>query len=118
MHLHCGHDQSRCPLNRGFAHVSRGLCRSLNRSYFRRYLTGEIGKRDGGFYVEDDGPGIAEDEREQVFEAGYSSSHHGTGFGLSIVQEIVEAHDWDIRVTDSSDGGARFEITGVEYVDQ
>ena len=34
----------------------------------------------------------------------------GTGFGLAIVRQIVEAHDWSITVTDSESGGARFEI--------
>jgi PAS domain S-box-containing protein len=75
-----------------------------------------VGEIDGGFYVEDDGPGIPEAERDQVFEAGYSSREAGTGFGLSIVKEIVEAHDWAIRVTEGTEGGARFEITGVEFV--
>ncbi|TKX83579.1 HAMP domain-containing histidine kinase, partial [Halorubrum sp. SS5] len=38
----------------------------------------------------------------------------GTGFGLSIVAQIADAHGWDVRVTDGADGGARFEVTGVE----
>jgi PAS domain S-box-containing protein len=67
-----------------------------------------------GFYVEDDGPGIPVDERERVFEQGYTTGEDGTGFGLSIVREIVEAHGWEIAVTESATGGARFEITGVE----
>jgi PAS domain S-box-containing protein len=67
-----------------------------------------------GFYVADDGDGIAEDRREAVFERGHSTSVDGTGFGLSIVAEIAEAHGWAVRLTESSDGGARFEITGVE----
>ena len=70
---------------------------------------------DAGFYVADDGPGIPEADRETVFDAGHSTNEDGTGFGLSIVQGIVEAHGWDIRVTEGDDGGARFEITGVEY---
>ncbi|MFW5905284.1 MAG: PAS domain-containing sensor histidine kinase, partial [archaeon] len=37
------------------------------------------------------------------------------GFGLNIVREIVDAHGWDIQVIDGQDGGARFEITGVEF---
>ncbi|AJF24974.1 chemotaxis protein CheY [Haloarcula sp. CBA1115] len=67
-----------------------------------------------GFYVADDGPGVPEDERDTVFEAGYSTAPDGTGFGLAIVAEIAAVHGWDVSVTDSESGGARFEITGVD----
>ncbi|WP_233740841.1 PAS domain-containing protein [Halobaculum saliterrae] len=77
-------------------------------------VTITVGELDGGFYVEDDGPGIPDDKRDDIFEAGYSTAEDGTGFGLSIVKQVAEAHDWHVRVTDGSDGGARFEITGVE----
>jgi len=66
-------------------------------------------------YVEDDGPGIPPAERETVFELGYSSADDGTGFGLTIVDSIAEAHGWDARVVEGRDGGARFEFTGVEF---
>ncbi|MFB6126736.1 MAG: ATP-binding protein [Halolamina sp.] len=71
---------------------------------------------DNGFYVADDGPGVPEDEREAVFEAGYSTGEDGTGFGLRIVGQVADAHDWTVTVTDSADGGARFEVGGVEFV--
>ncbi|MEF8825459.1 MAG: PAS domain S-box protein [Halapricum sp.] len=77
---------------------------------------GDLPERDG-FYVADDGPGIPPDEREDIFESGYSTAEEGTGFGLSIVEEIVHAHNWEIIVTDSDTGGARFEISGVEIVE-
>jgi signal transduction histidine kinase len=64
----------------------------------------------GGFYVADDGPGIPETDRPEVFESGYSSSEDGTGYGLAIVEEIVEGHGWSVTVMESADGGARFEI--------
>jgi signal transduction histidine kinase len=70
-----------------------------------------------GFYVADDGPGIPPDERNSVFEPGYTTRDRGTGFGLAIVAEIVAAHGWEIRATESETGGARFEIRGVETVD-
>jgi signal transduction histidine kinase len=73
---------------------------------------GELVERDG-FYVADDGSGIPPDEYEQVFEIGHSTADEGTGFGLNIVQRVAEAHGWAIGVTDSEDGGARFEITSV-----
>ena len=67
-----------------------------------------------GFAVADDGPGIPESEREQVFESGYTTTPGGTGFGLAIVREIADAHGWTVTVTESEAGGARFEFTGVE----
>lgn len=71
----------------------------------------------GGFYVEDDGPGIEEDGREKVFERGYTDSESGTGLGLSIVKEVVDAHGWSVRITEGEMGGARFEITDVAVVE-
>jgi len=73
-----------------------------------------IGTIEDGFYIEDDGPGIPANERTAVFEAGYSLGAEGTGFGLSIAKQVAEAHGWEIRVTEGHDGGARFEITGIE----
>lgn len=78
-------------------------------------VTITIGSLDTGFYVEDEGRGIPEVEREDVFAPGYSTDEDGTGFGLSIVKEIVDAHGWEIAVTESEGGGCRFEITGVEF---
>jgi signal transduction histidine kinase len=88
-------------------------------------LTVRVGTLDGGdgvppaddpagFFVEDDGRGIPGDEHDDVFDHGYTTSRNGNGYGLSVVRHIVEAHGWEIRVTDGSDDGARFEITGVE----
>ncbi|MBX0325121.1 PAS domain S-box protein [Halomicroarcula sp. F13] len=82
-------------------------------------VTVTVGGLNGksGFYVADDGTGIPDAERATVFEAGYTTLDDGTGFGLNIVQEIAEAHGWDVQVTDSESGGARFEITGVKFVE-
>jgi PAS domain S-box-containing protein len=70
-----------------------------------------------GFFVADDGEGVPPGKRDQVFEAGYTEGEDGTGLGLSIVTSIVDAHGWDIDATESEDGGARFEITGVDVLD-
>ncbi|MDZ7700974.1 MAG: ATP-binding protein [Halobacteriales archaeon] len=67
-----------------------------------------------GFYLADDGPGIPSDDLDQVFESGFTTAEGGTGFGLAIVREIAEAHDWTIRAVEADGGGARFEIRGVE----
>jgi len=70
-----------------------------------------------GFYVADDGPGIPEEERETVLDAGYTTADGGTGLGLSIVQQIAEAHGWAVDVAESEAGGARIELTDVVPVD-
>lgn len=64
-----------------------------------------------GFFVEDDGVGI--DTNEDVFAPGYSTDRNGTGLGLVIVESIATAHGWETTVTESDDGGARFEFRGV-----
>jgi hypothetical protein len=64
----------------------------------------------------DDGGGIPPEEREDVFEFGYTTNADGTGFGLGIVAEIATAHGWEVGVTEGETGGARFEIHGVEFV--
>ncbi|WP_311173957.1 ATP-binding protein [Halobellus ordinarius] len=70
-----------------------------------------------GFFIADDGGGIPDTEQETAFGSGFPTSSDGTGFGLPIVAEIATAHGWDVAVTESANGGARFEITDVEVVD-
>ncbi|GAB3031099.1 ATP-binding protein [Natronobiforma cellulositropha] len=73
------------------------------------YVT--VGTMPTGFFVEDDGPGIPDDEREQVFDFGYTGSENGSGMGLAYVAQIAESHDWAVDVTAGSIGGARFEVS-------
>lgn len=80
-------------------------------------VTVTIGDLESGFFIEDGGPGIPPEKRERVFETGYSTSTDGTGFGLGIVERIVEAHGWSVAVTEGTDGGARFDIRGVSIVE-
>ncbi|QLG29957.1 PAS domain S-box protein (plasmid) [Halorarum halophilum] len=77
-------------------------------------VTIRVSMLEEGIAVEDDGPGISEDKRADVFEPGYTTKDEGTGFGLNIVKKVVDAHGWDITVTGGADGGARFEITGAD----
>jgi PAS domain S-box-containing protein len=79
-----------------------------------RDVTVTVGELADGFFLEDDGAGIPARDRDEVFEAGYTTSPEGTGFGLGIVRDIVEAHGWQIAVTDQAEGGTRFEVSGIE----
>ena len=80
-------------------------------------VTITIGALEDGLYVADDGPGIPPEEWEAVFESGYSTGESGTGLGLSIVEQVAREHGWTVDLGESADGGARFEFTGVEFVD-
>jgi two-component system OmpR family sensor kinase len=62
--------------------------------------------------VEDDGPGISDEDRGAVFEnfRRAKAGHRGTGLGLPIVRAIAEAHGGSVRVVPAQPRGARFEI--------
>ncbi|SFP42538.1 PAS domain S-box-containing protein [Halolamina pelagica] len=75
-----------------------------------------VGPLETGFYVEDDGPGITSEHRGEVFDHGFTTREDGHGYGLSVVRTIVNAHGWDIVATDAQTGGARFEITGIDFL--
>jgi two-component system, OmpR family, sensor histidine kinase MprB len=65
----------------------------------------------GTLTVEDEGPGIAEADREHVFERFYRSdesrSMPGSGLGLSIVRQVTERHSGTVRVDEGETGGTR-----------
>jgi signal transduction histidine kinase len=73
-----------------------------------------VGALPDGFYVADDGPGVPDSEREQVFETGYTTVDDGAGIGLGVVRRVADAHGWEVAVGESASGGARFEVTGVD----
>ena len=66
------------------------------------------------FYVADDGVGIPSDDRERLFDIGETTAATGTGLGLAIVERIVDAHQWNIHITESEADGAKFVISNAE----
>ena len=74
-------------------------------------VTVSVGALDaGGFYIEDTGAGLPETDAHSVFEQGFTTNDSGTGFGLAISRNLIEAHGWTITATEGEAGGARFEI--------
>jgi signal transduction histidine kinase len=66
--------------------------------------------------VDDHGIGVAEDEREKIFEPFYRSARAGPatkgfGLGLALVRQIARAHGGDVRYSPLSKGGSRFSVT-------
>ncbi len=74
-------------------------------------ITVRVGTLTDGFYVEDTGGGIPEDKRMAVLESGYTTAPTGSGTGLSIVADVCQQQNWDLTITESDEGGARFEFT-------
>jgi signal transduction histidine kinase len=68
------------------------------------------------FVVEDDGPGIAPDQRERIFDRFHRTdsardrASGGTGLGLAIVRAIAQAHQGSVTAGDRAGGGARVEF--------
>lgn len=61
--------------------------------------------------VEDDGPGIPQEEREKVFERFYRRGAQGTGLGLAIVGEICRAHLAEISLHDGEKAGLKVRVS-------
>jgi len=68
-------------------------------------------RRDRGHLVievADHGPGVAEDDRDKIFEPFFTGKTHGTGLGLAVVRRVVELHHGTIAVYPAPGGGALF----------
>ena len=77
----------------------------------------ELINQDLAVNVDDAGPGVALEEKEQIFQRFFRgrAAHdrgiaRGTGLGLALVRDHVQAFGGTINVLDSPDGGARFQI--------
>jgi len=74
-----------------------------------------LGSGGARLVVADRGPGVAESERERIFEPFYRSpgakeSDGGVGLGLSLVRQIARRHGGDVRYVARDGGGSVFEV--------
>jgi len=71
-----------------------------------------LGRRAGlRISVRDNGPGIAPEQRQKVFDPFYTTKAKGTGLGMAIARRIVEAHEGQIELGDPEGPGAVFLVT-------
>jgi two-component system sensor histidine kinase PilS (NtrC family) len=70
-------------------------------------------RREGAFVVidvDDDGPGVPESARAQVFEPFFTTRPEGTGLGLATCQQLVRQNGGSLQVGEAPTGGARFTV--------
>jgi two-component system sensor histidine kinase PilS (NtrC family) len=61
-------------------------------------------------WVQDEGPGVPEDETDSIFEPFYTNKQGGTGLGLAVVYRIMESNEGRILYAPTSDGTSTFRI--------
>lgn len=66
--------------------------------------------------IRDDGPGVAPDNRKEIFKPYFTTHQKGTGLGLAVVQQIVLAHGWEIECLPNEPRGAVFRIQHLKVV--
>ncbi|MBM3334283.1 hypothetical protein FJY63_06445 [Candidatus Sumerlaeota bacterium] len=75
---------------------------------------GKTSPNEAFFEVRDNGPGVPEEAREEIFRPYYTTHQGGTGLGLAVVRQIVLAHQWDINYVAREQGGACFHVSGLK----
>src|SRR6266581_558856 len=97
------------PLRRAFSNLLRNAAEA---SAGRGSIDVAVSRDGAGIVVTvaDHGPGIPEELRHRVFEPYFTTKRDGTGLGLALVRETIEAHHGTITVSDTPGGGATFAI--------
>jgi len=97
------------PLRRAFANLLRNAAEAMG-----GHGPIEVGVAKDGqgvlVTIADHGPGIPEEQRQRVFEPYFTTKQDGTGLGLALVRQTIEAHNGTIRVSETAGGGATFSI--------
>src|SRR5436190_2438715 len=97
------------PLRRAFANLLRNAAEAMGGGGSIEIAV----SRDGAglaVTIADHGAGIPDDLRQRVFEPYFTTKHDGTGLGLALVRQTIEAHNGSITVAETPGGGATFSI--------
>ena len=74
------------------------------------------GNSEANIEVSDNGPGVVQANRIDIFKPYFTTREYGTGLGLAIVQQIVLAHGWEITCGANATNGAVFRISHTKLV--
>ena len=97
------------PLRRAFANLLRNASEAMGG---RGRIDIQVDQDGPGLVVRiaDHGPGIPEELRLRVFEPYVTTKQDGTGLGLALVRQTIEAHGGTITVSETPGGGATFSV--------
>jgi signal transduction histidine kinase len=76
-----------------------------------QFVSKRTSTTEGALEIRDDGPGVAPENRQEIFKPYFTTHQKGTGLGLAVVQQIILAHGWEIECLGNEPRGAVFRIT-------
>jgi signal transduction histidine kinase len=98
------------PLRRAFSNLLRNAAEAMGgRGAIEVAVAG--GPDGLAVTIADHGPGVPADLRDQVFEPYVTTKPEGTGLGLALVRQTVEAHGGAVTLSETPGGGATFTVT-------
>ncbi|HTV60961.1 MAG TPA: ATP-binding protein [Verrucomicrobiae bacterium] len=74
-------------------------------------FTAQRNGAEAALEIRDDGPGVRPEQRDEIFKPYFTTHQKGTGLGLAVVQQIVQAHGWEIQCMGNEPKGAVFRIS-------
>jgi signal transduction histidine kinase len=81
-----------------------------------RISVAKLNPAEASVEVADNGPGVPEHQRTEIFKPYFTTHEKGTGLGLAVVQQIVLAHGWEIECLPNGSKGAMFRMTHLKVV--
>ena len=97
-------------LRQAFMNLAINACQAMPNGGTLR-LVGAVGSRNRvEVRCEDTGVGISPANLEKIFDLYFTTKHHGTGIGLSMVYRIVQLHDGEIEVRSTPGHGTTFRV--------
>jgi signal transduction histidine kinase len=97
-------------LRQAFLNLAINACQAMPNGGTLRLACAPAARNRVEVRCEDTGVGIAPENLEKIFDLYFTTKHHGTGIGLSMVYRIVQLHDGEIEVRSTPGHGSTFRV--------